>query len=178
MSHTTGWGTDQGVSPTPSAVGGPSISTSSASTPITASIAAAISATVGASGSTAFSTRVPGRGAASRISSAMLCTLAGWKRLVPRWARKRRRRPSRLRLTKYSSRGVRQCGPWTAPARSSVTGNRSPAASSSRSSAALRVLYEVSPGRIVRCSSVTGTGYAGKPSGSPCVSKLRPLSSS
>ncbi len=81
-------------------------------------------------------------------------------------------------MTKYSSRGVRQYGPWIAPARSSVAGNRSPAARSSRSSAALPVLYEASPGRIVRCASVIGTGYSGKPPGSPWVSKVRPLSSS
>ena len=85
------------------------------------------------------------------------------------------RRPSRVRLTKYSSRGVRQCGPWIAPARSSVTGNRSPAARSSRSRATFRVLYVASPGGTVRCVSGIGTGYSGKPSGSPCVSKLRPL---
>lgn len=83
MSHTTGVGTDQGVSPTVADGAGPSTSTLSASTPITASIAAAISATVGASGSTALSTREPGREAASRINSAMLWTPAGWKRLRP-----------------------------------------------------------------------------------------------
>jgi hypothetical protein len=165
------------VCPTVSEGGGPSISTLSLSTPITASIAAAISATVGASGSTAFSTLLPGLAAASRTSSAMLWTFAGWKRLVPPYGSRRRDRPSRLRLTKYSSRGVRQCGPWIAPARSSVVGNRPPTARSSRSRAALRVLYELSPGAMVRCSSVKGTGYCGKPSGSPWVSKVRPLSS-
>ena len=67
--------------------GGPSTRTVSVSTPITASIAAPISATVGASGSQALRTRDPGRAAASRISSAMLWTLAGWKRLAPPYAR-------------------------------------------------------------------------------------------
>ncbi len=65
-----------------------------------------------------------------------------------------------------------------APARSSVVGNRSPAARSSRSSAAFRVLYEASPGRTVRWASVSGSGYSGKPPGSFWVSKPRPRSSS
>lgn len=113
---------------------------------------------MGASGSAAFSTRDPGLPAASRISSAALDTCTGWKRLSPPYARTRRRRPSSSRFTKYSSRGVRQYGPWTAPARSSVTGWASPAASNSRSSRTFRVPYVPSPGATVAWLSGSGTG--------------------
>lgn len=67
-------------------------------------------------------------------------------------------RPSSSRFTTYSSRGVRQYGPWTAPARSSVTGSASPAAGNSRSSWTFRVPYVASPGATVAWLSGSGTG--------------------
>ncbi len=104
------------------------------------------------------STRLPGLAAASRTSSARLSTCAGWNRALPPYARIRTGRPSSARFTNHSSRGPGQCGPWIAPARSSVVGSESPAASNSRSRATFRVPYVASPGATVGHSSGIGTG--------------------
>ena len=86
----------------------------------------------------------------------MLSTCAGWKRLRPPNARIRTGRRSNARFTKWSSRGLRQWGPWTAPARSSVEGSAD--SSSSRSRSIFRVLFVASPGATVPSDSGIGTG--------------------
>ncbi|GAA1910324.1 hypothetical protein [Streptantibioticus ferralitis] len=85
------------------------------------------------------STRDQGLRAASGTNSAVFALWEVWKRLSPRYAGTRTGRLSSARLTKYSSRGSRERGPWTAPARSRAVGGASPAAVNSRSRAAFRV---------------------------------------